>query len=329
MRVLLTLDVLAPVTLAVQDQTKIEKLIITSLAEYSAAAAPPPPVTPNTLRLADLLARVDEPDLPRVEINADEDVAVLQYTGGTTGVPKGAMLTHYNIFANVVQTEAVGTAVAATRRRHLSHGHSLLSHLRIHGRHDGRDVAWRSAGSDSEVRCRSFVDRDPRLLPHLFSGSSYDLYLFAQSSAGEVVWHRQGANFNSGSAPLPVEVIEQFERLTGGNLNEGYGLSEASPVTHSTASLARRKPGSIGLPLPDTDMKIVDLETGEHEVPVGEEGELCIAGPQVMKGYWKRPDETAIALREDKAGRTWLYTGDVARMDEDGFTSISFSARRT
>jgi len=93
-------------------------------------------------------------------------------------------------------------------------------------------------------------------------------------------------------------------------------------VTHSTPSLARRKPGSIGLPLPDTEMKIVDLETGTREVPVCSEGELCIAGPQVMKGYWNRPDETAIALRTDAEGRTWLYTGDIARMDEDGYTYI-------
>src|SRR4029077_761952 len=105
-------------------------------------------------------------------------------------------------------------------------------------------------------------------------------------------------------------------------LSEGYGLSEASLVTHSTAALARRKPGSIGLPLPDTDINTVDLDTGTQEVPVGEEGELCLAGPQVMKGYWNRPDETAIALREDEAGRRWLYTGDVARMDEDGYTYI-------
>jgi long-chain acyl-CoA synthetase len=121
---------------------------------------------------------------------------------------------------------------------------------------------------------------------------------------------------------LPVEVIEQFERLTGGTLNDGYGLSEASPVTHTTPQLARRKPGSIGLPLPDTDVKIVDLETGQRELPIGEEGELCIAGPQVMKGYWNRPEETDIALRTDDAGRTWLYTGDVARMDEDGYSYI-------
>jgi long-chain acyl-CoA synthetase len=128
--------------------------------------------------------------------------------------------------------------------------------------------------------------------------------------------------FNSGSAPLPVEVIDQFERLAGGTLNEGYGLSEASPVTHSTPSLGRRKPGSIGLPLSDTDIKIVDIVTGETEIPIGQEGELCIAGPQVMKGYWNRPDETAIALRTDAAGKCWLYTGDIARMDEDGYTYI-------
>jgi len=128
--------------------------------------------------------------------------------------------------------------------------------------------------------------------------------------------------FNSGSAPLPVEVIEQFEQMTGGTLNEGYGLSEASPVTHTTPSLSRRKPGSIGIPLPDTEIKIVDLELGTTEVAVGTDGELCIAGPQVMKGYWNRPDETAIALRSDAAGKVWLYTGDVARMDEDGYSYI-------
>jgi long-chain acyl-CoA synthetase len=112
-------------------------------------------------------------------------------------------------------------------------------------------------------------------------------------------------------------VLEQFEALSGGMLYEGYGLSEASPVTHSTPTMAKRKPGSIGLPIPSTECKIVDLETGTVEVPVGEDGELCIRGPQVMKGYWNKPEETADALREG-----WLYTGDVARMDEDGFFYI-------
>ena len=128
--------------------------------------------------------------------------------------------------------------------------------------------------------------------------------------------------YNSGSAPLPVEVLEKFERMVNVTLNEGYGLSEASPVTHSTAHLARRKPGSIGLPLPGTDIKIVDLDTGTRELPIGETGELCIAGPQVMKGYWNKPEETANTLRTDADGVVWLHTGDVARIDEDGYTYI-------
>jgi long-chain acyl-CoA synthetase len=128
--------------------------------------------------------------------------------------------------------------------------------------------------------------------------------------------------FNSGGAPCPVEVLTAFERTIGRPLSEGYGLSETSPVTHSTAQLGFRKIGSIGLPLPDTDQKIVDVETGTREMPVGESGELCIAGPQVMKGYWNRPDETAYALRRHPDGRVWFHTGDVARMDEDGYTWI-------
>src|SRR5262249_50045891 len=114
----------------------------------------------------------------------------------------------------------------------------------------------------------------------------------------------------------------EFERRIGRTLGEGYGLSETSPVTHSTPHLARRKPGTVGLPFPDTDIKIVDLETGMRELPYGEPGELCIAGPQVMKGYWNSPDETARALRPDAAGRVWFYTGDVASIDADGFTTI-------
>ena len=128
--------------------------------------------------------------------------------------------------------------------------------------------------------------------------------------------------FNSGGAPCPVEVMEEFERRIGRPLNEGYGLSETSPVTHSTAQLAFRKLGSIGLPFPGTDTKIVDVETGTRELPIGEAGELCVCGPQVMKGYWNKPEESADVLRTDAGGRTWFHTGDIARMDEDGFTSI-------
>src|ERR1700730_1625937 len=321
MRNLLTLDALAPAVLAVREQTKIENTIITSLAEYSPAATPPAAIE-GTLRFADLLVEVDEPDLPRVEINADEDVAVLQYTGGTTGVPKAAMLTHYNIFANVIQTECWAHS---DLRRGEDTSLLVIPFFHIYGFTVGLMVGlWRGAQQvlipkyDVEAVLAAIRDYCPTYFPAV---PTIYISLLNHPRAKEYGLDKVRA-FNSGSAPLPVEVIEQFERITGGTLNEGYGLSEASPVTHSTPSLARRKPGSIGLPPPDTEMKIVDLETGLREVPVGEAGELCIAGPQVMKGYWRRPDETAIALRTDAAGRRWLYTGDVARMDGDGYTYI-------
>jgi long-chain acyl-CoA synthetase len=321
MLALLTLDVLAPAVLAVREQTKIENTIITSLAEYSSSATPPAAIE-GTLRFADLLLAVAEPDLPRVEIDPEEDVAVLQYTGGTTGVAKAAMLTHYNIFANVVQTEC--WAHSSLRRGEDTYL-LVIPFFHIYGFTVGlMDGVWRGVQQvlipkyDVEALLTAVRDYRPTYFPAV---PTIYISLLNHPKAKEYGIDRVGV-FNSGSAPLPIEVIDQFERMTGGTLNEGYGLSESSPVTHSTPSLGRRKPGSIGLALPDTDMKIVDLETGARQVAFGEEGELCIAGPQVMKGYWNRPGETAIALRADDAGRTWLYTGDVARMDEDGYTYI-------
>ena len=121
----------------------------------------------------------------------------------------------------------------------------------------------------------------------------------------------------SGAAPLPVEVQQQFEKNTGGRLVEGYGLSETSPVTHANPVYGKRKPGSIGLPMPDTEFKIVDVESGENELPIGEVGELCLKGPQVMEGYLNMPEETAHSIRDG-----WFYTGDIAKVDEEGYTYI-------
>ncbi|HEX5706589.1 MAG TPA: long-chain fatty acid--CoA ligase [Pyrinomonadaceae bacterium] len=320
MRAMLTLDLLAPVTLAVREETSIEHLIVTSVGEYSAAQAPAPEVE-GALKLSDLIAGGEVEELPSVDIKP-EDVAVLQYTGGTTGVPKGAMLTHYNIFANVVQTQC--WAHSDLRRGEDTYL-LVIPFFHIYGFTVGLVAGvWRGVQQvlipkyDVDALLNAIRDYTPTYFPAV---PTIYISLLNHPKAREFGLHKIRM-FNSGSAPLPVEVIERFERLTGGTLNEGYGLSEASPVTHTTPQLSRRKPGSIGLPLPDTDIKIVDLETGETEVGVGEEGELCIAGPQIMKGYWNRPDETAIALREDDAGRVWLYTGDVARMDEDGYCYI-------
>ncbi len=318
---LLTLDVLGLVALQLRDDTALRTIVVTSLAEYGPAATPPSTAA-GTLRFGDLLAGVTEPDLPRVTIDPENDVAVLQYTGGTTGVPKAAMLTHYNIFANVVQT-AVWMAESLQRGHHRFL--LVIPYFHIYGLTVGLMMGtWMGALQilvpkyDVDAVLTAIRDFRPTYFPAVPT-----IYVSLLNHPQLHAYRPDRVRtFNSGSAPLPLEIIEKFERMTNVTLNEGYGLSEASPVTHSTASLALRKPGSIGLPMPDTDVKIVDLETGTRELPAGETGELCIAGPQIMKGYWNAPAETAAAVRLDAQGRRWLYTGDVARMDEDGYTYI-------
>jgi long-chain acyl-CoA synthetase len=321
MKMLIVLDALAPAALSIREYTSIERMIITSAAEYSLSALPCPSIA-GTERFADVLASVDAVKLPRVHIDAENDVAVLQYTGGTTGTPKGAMLTHYNIFANVVQmTSLQVTALRRGDERYLL----VIPFFHIYGFTVGLMAGtWLGALQilipkyDVDALLGAVKQYRPTYFPAV---PTIYISLLNHPKAPESGIDKIRA-FNSGSAPLPLEVLDQFEAMTGGMLSEGYGLSEASPVTHTSPTLSIRKPGSIGIPIPDTDMKIVDLERGVDEVPVGGEGELCIAGPQVMKGYWNNTKETAVMLRKDGAGRTWLYTGDVARMDEDGFTYI-------
>jgi long-chain acyl-CoA synthetase len=317
---LVTLDRLAQVVLDVRAQTRIVHVVVTSLAEYSAERAAPPRVE-GTLSLTDMLATVRDTDLPRVPISVD-DLAVLQYTGGTTGAPKGAMLTHGNIFANVVQSETWHyRAYTRGEARYLI----VIPYFHIYAFTVGMMCGmWVGALQvlipkyDVDQVLTAIRDYRPTYFPAV---PTIFVSLLAHPRVKEFGLELVRM-FNSGGAPCPVEVIEEFERRVGQTLNEGYGLSETSPVTHSTPQLARRKPGTVGLPLPDTDVKVVDVETGTRELPPGEIGELCIAGPQVMKGYWNRPDETAQALRSDPTGRIWFHTGDIARMDEDGFTSI-------
>ena len=326
-RIVITIDALAPLVQGVRTQTTIEHMIVTSLAEYSAAAASPPDVE-DTVTLARLISESAPSQLrasserARSTIGPD-DLAVLQYTGGTTGTPKGAMLTHGNIWANVVQTESwTNPAYTLTgTERYLV----VIPYFHIYAFSVCMMVGLRIGALqiihpkyDPEQVLASIRDFRPTYFP------AVPTVFVSLLNHPKVLEHGldQVRLFNSGGAPCPVEVMEEFERRIGRPLNEGYGLSETSPVTHSTAQLALRKLGTVGLPFPDTDMKVVDVETGTRELPVGEIGELCVAGPQVMKGYWNKPDESAHVLRTHADGRVWFHTGDIARMDEDGYTSI-------
>ena len=320
MRAVITLDALAPLVLGSRARTAVEQVIVTSLAEYAAGGAAAPRVD-GALAFTDLLEH-ESPSLARPAIGPD-DLAVLQYTGGTTGTPKGAMLTHRNVWANVVQTESWTNPayVVNGSERYLvvipyfhiyAFSVCMMAGLRIgalqiiHPKYDPEQVL---------ASIRDFRPTYFPAVPTVFV-SLLNHPRVADYGLDRVRW------FNSGGAPCPVEVMEEFERRIGRPLNEGYGLSETSPVTHSTPQLAFRKIGSIGLPFPDTDMKIVDVETGRRELPPGEAGELCISGPQVMKGYWNKPAETAAALRQHADGRVWFHTGDIARMDDEGYTTI-------
>ncbi len=320
-RTVITLDALAPLVRGIQPQTAITSIIVTSLAEYSSAAAAASRVD-GTTALADLLTPASAADLPRVKIDPS-DLAVLQYTGGTTGTPKGAMLTHGNIWANIVQTESW------TNPAYILGGHErylvVIPYFHIYAFSVCMMVGLRIGALqiihpkyEPDAVLASIRDLRPTYFPAVPT-----VFVSLLNHPKVLEYGLEHVRlFNSGGAPCPVEVMEEFERRIGRPLNEGYGLSETSPVTHSTPQLACRKLGSIGLPFPDTDVKIVDVETGRQEVRVGGIGEVCIAGPQVMQGYWNKPDESAHVLRTHADGRTWFHTGDVGLMDEDGYFSI-------
>ena len=308
-RALVTLDVLAPLVSAAKIE--LSHLILTSIADYSLGG------TSTSNLFNTLIANGNPETLPRVSINATEDVALLQYTGGTTGNPKGAMLTHSNLFANTIQN-------ALWNQYHTRRGEErmlmVLPYFHIYGQVVGLLLsAWNGTMTilipkfDVNMLIAAFKEYSPTFFPAV---PTLFISLLNHPEAKTCGLHKV-KNFNSGSAPLPVEVIEQFETMSGAMLREGFGMTETACTASTTPLLAKRKIGSIGIPVTSTDFKIVDLEDGVTEVGIGEEGELCVRGPQIMKGYWNQPEETAHALRDG-----WMYTGDVARMDEDGFFYI-------
>ncbi|HYP29663.1 MAG TPA: long-chain fatty acid--CoA ligase [Blastocatellia bacterium] len=317
MRAMITLDALAGTVLSIRGASQIEHVITTGIGDYSGEPRADSSGTPGTLSFSEMIAGVGAAELPYVVIDAEEDVAVLQYTGGTTGLPKAAMLTHFNLFSATIQCAMWGHYISKRgEERFLMvipyfHIYALITGV-VYGVWMG---AMQIIVPKYEVNQMLAIikEHEPTYFPAV--PTLFISLLNHPEAAGSGLDRIR--RFNSGSAPLPLEVIEQFERLSGAMLYEGYGMTETSALAHTTATLAKRKPGSIGFPVPDTDCKIVDLETGEREAAVGEEGELVLRGPQVMKGYWRNAEETAAALRDG-----WLFTGDVARMDEDGYFYI-------
>jgi long-chain acyl-CoA synthetase len=258
---------------------------------------------------------------PDVQV-APDDTGVLMYTGGTTGVSKGAELTHRNLVANAVQTYCWATSgemsdtpqESAMTILPLFHSFSMTVNMNAGIMRGARLILFPSRPKpDLSDFLEMIRDEQPNLMPGVPT-----LYT-AMANNPEVAKYKVNSIrvCNSGAAPLPVEVLQKFEAITGAKIIEGYGLSETAPVATCNPLAGTRKVGSIGVPVPDTDIKLVDKDDGVTEVKRGEPGEILIRGPQVMRGYWNRPDETANSLRGG-----WLYTGDIATQDEDGYLFI-------
>ncbi len=338
-RFAVVLSLLYPNVRQVRQQTSLQHVIVTNIKEYfpgllktlftlakekKGGHRVDISGDANTVWLQDFLA--DAPASPQAVEIAPDDTAVLMYTGGTTGVPKGAQLTHFNVVANALQSSAwlIGksngdnpevnlTALPLTH----SYAMTVCMNLSLFG---GHAMVLIPNPRDFDHLLTAINKHRPTIFPGVPT-----LYNAINNHPDVRAGKYDIKSINiciSGAAPLPAEVQEEFQRITGGTLVEGYGLSETSPVTHANPVGSGGRIGTIGLPLPDTDVKIVDPLTEEDELGPGQAGVLCIHGPQVMKGYWGMPTETANALRTHADGKTWLHTGDIAEMTEDGYFRI-------
>ena len=274
--------------------------------------------------MKDLIAKYSASERPKLEINPD-DTALFQYSGGTTGISKAAVAMHRNVVANTLQIKNWFT--------NLTDGQEIvlmaIPLFHVYGMVAGMNFAL--AGSATMVMIpnardiQDVLENIHKFHPTVFPGvpTLYNAINNRPDVAAGKYHLRSIKACISGSAPLMRETKEKFENLTGGIVFEGFGLSEAPTATHCNPLLGINKTGSIGMPLPDVESKIISLDDGVTELETGEIGELIIRAPQVMKGYHNMPTETANALRDmGDGGSAWLFTGDIARMDEDGYFYI-------
>ncbi|MBU4523934.1 MAG: long-chain fatty acid--CoA ligase [Desulfomicrobium sp.] len=329
-RTLITLNLLWKRINGLKDKLHLKRIFVTSIADclrfplnilYSIKSkreyklGPIPYDGKTVLPWKGLLARANIESAHPVD--PVKDLAALQYTGGTTGVSKGVMLTHANLGYNAQQAKAVLHTIKETGEIMLG----LLPFFHIYGL--TVCVNFGTLIGATLVPMPKFVPLDVlktihKKRPTIFPCAPSIFIALLQQKNLEKYDLSSVRYCVSGSAPMPVPVMEKFNSLSSGaNIVEGFGLTEAAPITHLNPLRGNSKNGSIGLPFPDTDAAIVDMEVGSVPLPAGKIGEMVVRGPQVMQGYWNRPDETASVLRNG-----WLYTGDIAYMDEEGYFFI-------
>ncbi|PSL44037.1 long-chain acyl-CoA synthetase [Salsuginibacillus halophilus] len=328
-KIMICLDLVYPRVQSVRANTDLEHVIVTSIKDF--LPFPKNLIYPfvqkkntgmkvevdydSTTHAFKSLLKNGTPKDPEVEIDPKNDLALLQYTGGTTGPAKGVMLTHYNLVVNTLQCRTWMYRMEKGNERILA----VLPFFHVYGMSVAMNISIMYESTlvilpkfDPKDVLKTIEKQKITLFPGaptMYVGliNDPDIHKYDLSSIKACL---------SGSAPLPSEVQDQFESLTGGRLVEGYGLTETSPVAASNPIWEERKNGSIGIPWPDTELAILKQETGES-APPGEIGEIMIRGPQVMKGYWGRPEDTAAVFKDD-----WFLSGDMGYMDEDGFFYI-------
>jgi long-chain acyl-CoA synthetase len=321
----------------VRERSKLKRIIVTNVKE----ALPPlmgllytiarekkegdriDSLADGDVWMKDLLAKHASSPKPNIEISPD-DTALFQYSGGTTGTPKGAVAMHRNVVANTLQMKGWFVNLEEGKEVYLLgiplfHVYGMIAGLNL-ALSVGASIVLIPNARDLKDVLENISKHKATVFPGvplLYNGINNH----PDVKAGKYDLTSIKACI-SGSAPLMRETKDEFERLTGGKVFEGYGLSEAPTATHCNPLLGVNKTGSIGMPLPDMDVKLISLDDGETELAQGEIGEIIVNGPQVMKGYHNMPTETANSLRPMKDGKTWLFTGDIARMDEDGYFYI-------
>ncbi|MDV2885869.1 long-chain-fatty-acid--CoA ligase [Alkalihalophilus pseudofirmus] len=328
-KIILCLDLLYPRVMKVKNATSVEHIIVTAIKDY--LPFPKNLIYPfiqkkNTKMTVNVeysstihpflpFVKAGSDKRPEVDVDPREDLALLQYTGGTTGLAKGVMLTHRNLVANTIQCRHWMYKMKEGQERTLA----VLPFFHVYGMTVSMNLTLMNGNALHIV-----PKFDPKEVLKIINKKRITIFPGAPTMYIGLINHPDVKKYDlssieaciSGSASLPQEVQQKFEELTGGRLVEGYGLTEASPVTHCNLLWGDHRQASIGLPWPDTEAVILSMETGEP-VEQGEVGELAVRGPQIMKGYWNRPEATQATMQDD-----WLLTGDMGYMDEEGYFYI-------
>lgn len=324
MTTLVTFDLVLPAVRTVCQEVDIPRIVVTKVTDYITGMGVS---TPKDLELEEgwhhfstLMDNSSDTRVPQVEI-AQDDPALIQFTGGTTGIPKGAVLTHANIVAATLQCSLWGGTtlplIPPERRSVLA----VIPYFHVYGNIVAMN--WAMANCATQILVPRFdLDELMGLLANFEEITFFPTVptlitvLINHPKATELNLAKKLGLLNSGAAPMPVELIQQVRDM-GIFFSEGYGLSESTSLGISNPVVGLKKVGSIGVPFPDNDVRLVDVDKGVEDVPQGEPGEIIMKGPLVMKEYWNNPEETANQLRDG-----WLYTGDIATEDEEGYMFI-------